>query len=93
MGCGMAILAMLAGLMELSKVPEGQPLRDTYRHMGLMLVAFSLFTVRLLLGLEQFQPVAPNLALLCVDVGGLISLVFGGWFGGQLVYQHGIGKN
>lgn len=92
-GCGMAILAMLAGLLELSKVPEGQPLRDTYWHIGLMLAAFSLFTVRLLLGLEQFQPVAPNLALLCVDVGGGISLVVGGWFGGRLVYQHGIGEN
>ncbi|MBO1927230.1 DUF2231 domain-containing protein [Thiomicrorhabdus sp. 6S2-11] len=91
-GCGMALLAMLAGLLELPKVPEGSPLRDTYWHMSLMLAAFMLFSIRLLLGQEQFQPIAPNLALLCVDVMGLICLIAGGWLGGRLVYGHDIGR-
>ncbi|MEX2516201.1 MAG: DUF2231 domain-containing protein [Gammaproteobacteria bacterium] len=92
-GCGMALLAMLAGFLELPKVPEGPPLRDTYWHMSLMLAAFTLFSIRLLLGQEQFQPIAPNLALLCVDAVGLICLVVGGWLGGRLVYGHGIGRS
>ncbi len=91
-GCSMALLAMLAGFVELSKVPEGPPLRDTYWHMSLMFAAFTLFSVRLLLGQEQFQPIAPNLTLLCVDVIALVCLVVGGWLGGRLVYEHGVGR-
>lgn len=91
-GCGMALVAMLAGILELSRVPEGPPLRDTYRHMSFMLTAFSLFTVRLLLYLKQWQAIAPDAIALSLDVAGFICLVFGGWFGGRLVYGHGIGQ-
>lgn len=92
-GCSTAVIAMLAGLLELSRVPEGPPLRDTYWHMGVMLLAFTLFTLRLLLGLDQWQPVAPNGTALWLDVGGFVCLAVGGWLGGRLVYGHGIGHN
>src|SRR5690606_25299506 len=58
--CSAAVFAMLAGLLELSRVPDGPPLRDTYWHMAAMLLAFALFTTRLLIGLDQWQPVAPD---------------------------------
>src|SRR3546814_4421804 len=48
-GCVTAVLAMLAGMVELTRVPEGAALRDTWWHMGLMLTATSLFATRLLL--------------------------------------------
>lgn len=91
-GCGMAVLAMLAGLWELSRVPEGRPLRDAYWHMGAMLLAFTLFATRLLLGLEQLQAIAPDAISLWLDTGGFIALAVGGWLGGRLVYGHGVGQ-
>ncbi len=88
-GCGMGLLAMLAGLLELSRVPKGPPLRDAYRHMGIMSLAFTLFTTRLLLGPDESQPDAVALWL---DAAGFIGLAAGGWLGGRLVYVHGLGR-
>lgn len=92
-GCGMGVLAMLAGLLELSRVQEGLPLRDTYWHMSAMLLAFTLFTTRLLVGQDQWRPLAPDTVALCLDAAGFICLVVGGWLGGYLVYGHGIGQS
>ena len=91
-GCGMALLAMLAGLMELPRIPEGPALRDTYLHMGTMIVAFMFFTLRLLLRLDLLQPLAPDGLSLLLDAGGFLALVAGGWLGDRLVYGHGIGS-
>lgn len=91
-GCGMAVLAMLAGMMELARVPEGLALRDAWWHMGVMLVALLLFTTRLLLRLDHLQPLAPDTVSLLLDVGGFLALAVGGWLGGKLVYGHGIGR-
>jgi uncharacterized membrane protein len=89
-GCGMAVPAMLVGLLELTRVPEGPPLRDAYYHIGAMLLAFTLFTTRLVLGLEQLQAIAPNAISLWLDAGGFIALVVGGGLGSRLVYRHGV---
>lgn len=91
-GCTMAVLAMLAGMMELGRVPQGPALRDTWLHMSFMLGALMLFGMRLLLGLHHFRPVAPDGVSLLLDGGGFIALVIGGWFGGRLVYGHGVGR-
>ncbi len=90
-GCLMALLAMVAGLMELPRIPDGPALRDTYWHMGIMLTAFALFSARLLLGLDHMQPQPPDLLSLLLDGAGFIALAIGGWLGGRLVYGHGIG--
>jgi len=92
-GCGMAFVAMLAGLIELSKVPEGLAMRTAYWHMSAMLIASTLFCARLLLRLEDWRPLGPNTASLLLDAGGFISLVLGGWFGSKLVYHHGVGRS
>lgn len=92
-GCAMALVAMLAGMMELSRVPEGAPMRDAWVHMGAMLTAFTFFVVRLVLRLDHLQPMAPDAASLALDAGGFLALAVGGWFGGRLVYGHGVGSN
>lgn len=92
-GCVTAVVAMLAGMMELTRVPEGAALRDAWWHMGLMLTALGLFSARLLLRLDQLQALAPNTVSLLLDAGGFLALAAGGWFGGRLVYGHGIGRN
>ncbi|SDK78573.1 Uncharacterized membrane protein [Methylophilus rhizosphaerae] len=89
-GCGMAVIAMLAGLLELSYVPEGPAMHTTYWHMGLMLAACALFSARLLLRLENFQSMQPNAVSLILDSFGLSALLFGGWLGGKLVYHHNV---
>lgn len=91
-GCAIAVIAMVAGLLELARIPEGPALRDAYLHMGLMLTAFALFTARLLLGLDHLQPVAPGTLALVLDAVGFVALATGGWVGGRLVYGHGIGR-
>lgn len=92
-GCAMAVLAMLVGMAELSRVPEGAPMRDAWLHMGAMLTAFTFFTVRLLLRLDDLQPLAPDTVSLALDAGGFIALAVGGWFGGRLVHGHGVGRD
>jgi uncharacterized membrane protein len=91
-GCAMAVVAMLAGLLELARVPEGVAMRDTYLHMSAMLVALLLFATSLLLRLDHLKPLAPNIASLLLDTGGFLALAVGGWLGGKLVYGHGVGR-
>jgi len=91
-GCAAGLLAMAAGLLELSRVPEGPALRDVYLHMGLMLTAFALYSTRLLLRVDHLQPLAPDVLSLWLDVAGFAALAIGGWLGGRLVYGHGIGR-
>ncbi len=91
-GCVMAVAAMVAGLVELARVPDGEAMRDAYAHMGAMLVALALFGTRLVLGLDDFRPLAPDAVALLLDACGFASLVVGGWLGAKLVYSHGIGQ-
>ena len=91
-GCAMAVVAMLAGLLELARVPEGVAMRDAYLHMSAMLVALLLFATRLLLRLDHLKPLAPNIASLLLDTGGFLALAVGGWLGGKLVYGYGVGR-
>lgn len=90
-GCAMAVVAMLAGMMELPHVPEGDAMRDAWLHMGAMLIAFTLFAIRLFLGLDPARSFAPGGISLALDAGGFVALAAGGWFGGRLVYGHGVG--
>jgi len=92
-GCAMAPIAMLAGMIELPRVPEGAPMTDAWLHMGGMLTAFTFFTARLFLRLDHWQALAPDTASLMLDAGGSVALVVGGWFGGRLVYGHGVGRD
>lgn len=91
-GCTIAVIAMIAGLVEFARIPEGQAMRDAYLHMGAMLIAFSLFTARLLLRLDHLQPLAPDPVSLLLDAGGFAFLAAGGWLGAKLVYHHGAGR-
>lgn len=91
-GCTMALAAMLAGMMELPRVPEGAAMRDAWAHMGAMLAAFTFFTARLLLRLDHLQPLAPDAISFALDAAGFLTLAVGGWFGGRLVYGHSVGR-
>lgn len=91
-GCLTALAAMLTGMLELARIPEGPALKATWLHMAAMLTAFSLFLASLILRLEELQPQAPTLSVLIIDGLGFIALAFGGYMGGRLVYGHGVGR-
>lgn len=91
-GCAMALAAMLAGLMELPRVPEGAAMQTAYWHMGAMLLACTAFLVRLLWRLEDWRPLEPDAVSLLLDTAGFFCLAAGGWLGGRLVYHHGVGR-
>jgi len=85
---------MLAGMIELMKVPEGgAPSRDAHLHMGLMLGAFSFYLCSLVFRLQGSHPLPPNNTSLILDALGFSCLALGGWLGARLVYQHGIGTS
>jgi uncharacterized membrane protein len=90
-GCTLALAAMLAGLWDITRVPEGPALRAAHAHMAAMLLAFGAFCTRLLLRLDHLQPLPPNAASLLLDAAGMAALLLGGWLGAQLVYRHGVG--
>src|SRR5699024_8327344 len=91
-GCVMALLAMLAGLLEIISIPEdGDAMRDAIIHAGFMIAALLLFGIRFMQGPYGLAPVAPNMLSFILDAAGFLVLFIGGWYGGRLVYQHGIG--
>lgn len=91
-GCLIALPAMLAGMAELPRIPEGPAFRETWAHMTAMLTAFALFLGRLVLGLDGVQPQPPGGLALTLAALGFVALAAGGWLGGRLVYHHGIGR-
>lgn len=91
-GCIMALIAMLAGMLEIVRVPSGAAMRDAYVHMGTMFLALLLFASRLMLEPYNFQPIPPGALGLLLDAGGFVALIVGGWFGGRLAYGHGVGS-
>ncbi len=91
-GCIMALVSMAAGLADFSKVPEGPAMHAGYWHRSGVLLAFSLFGVRLFVHTQSTGANPPSLMVLALDTAGMACLLVGGWFGGQLVYVHGVGQ-
>jgi uncharacterized membrane protein len=92
LGTLIALAAMAAGFVELLKVPAQHPAtRDLNRHMLLMLGAWCLYAASLFLRLQGTTLTAPDALDLGLSVVGFVVLGIGGWFGGKLVYTHGVG--
>lgn len=91
-GLVIALAAMAAGMYELTRVPEGgAALRDAYLHMGLMLLAFSLYLASALVRIDEARLGPPDVVALVTSASGFLALLAGGYMGGRLVYGHGIG--
>lgn len=92
MGTLTALAAMAAGFIELLKVDAEDPaMRDLTRHMLLMVAAWSLYAASLFLRLQGTILTRPDALGLGLSVAGFVALGVGGWFGGKLVYVHGVG--
>jgi uncharacterized membrane protein len=87
-----ALVAMLAGFYELTKLAEGSPAwRDVYLHMGAALAAASLYACALLLRWQDGALTPPGAPCIALDLAGFAALAVAGWLGGRLVYGHRLG--
>ena len=93
-GTVMAVPAAISGVMELTALENGHPAEDiAMRHMLLMSSAFAVYLAALLV---RDGPAVPEgwraYAALALSTGGLALLVLGGWYGGRMVYEYGVGR-
>ncbi|SFL34735.1 Uncharacterized membrane protein [Nitrosomonas aestuarii] len=87
-----AIFAMIAGLVELTKIDQQSiAMKTANQHMVLAMVSWSLYTVSLFLRLDGTTLTQPSNLAILLSVIGLAVLCVAGWKGGQLVFEHGVG--
>lgn len=87
-----ALVAMASGLLEFVKIDDASPaLADANRHMLLVMGAWLCYAASLAVRMERFSLVKPNALALGLGVLGFLVLIAAGWFGGRLVYTHGVG--
>ncbi len=91
--CG-ALPTAGAGLVDYVAIKEGHPATKTgMTHMLLMLTAVTFFGIGLLVRGGAAPPHGmARLGTVAMDVAGALVLTIGGWYGGELVFAHGIGR-
>ena len=95
LGIAIALVAATVGAVDYSTIAEKHPAHGTaLRHMLVMLTTVGVYSVSLLVRGGASVPVGPRLIVIIGLEGlGLLLLSVGGWYGGHLVFHHGIGRN
>jgi uncharacterized membrane protein len=93
-GLILAFLALVTGLIDYVKIPQGGPAESAaMRHMMIMVVALLIYGGSLLV--RFYSPAAVGglfVTAIVLSLAGLVVLLIGGWYGGELVYRHGVGR-
>ncbi|PKO84953.1 MAG: hypothetical protein CVU17_01930 [Betaproteobacteria bacterium HGW-Betaproteobacteria-11] len=91
-GLALSLPAMAVGFIDFANIGDNPAAgRAAMRHMMAMSSAACVALIDLLLRHGQSIPSSPLLLLgLSLSCMGLVFI--GGWFGGELVYRHGIGR-
>ncbi len=89
-----AIPTACVGLVDYGAIPEGHAAAKTgSTHMVLMATAVACFAIALVV---RGSPQAPHgmarVGVVALDASGAAFLLLGGWYGGELVFGHGIGS-
>ncbi|HEY7688667.1 MAG TPA: DUF2231 domain-containing protein [Dongiaceae bacterium] len=94
-GLAMALPAMAAGLMELRSIGEGSAaMRVATWHLTVMATVWLCFLVALLLSGASSAVIGSPTAQLTAAASaviGFLLMAVGGWLGGRLVYEFGVG--
>jgi uncharacterized membrane protein len=92
-GLIMAVLAMIAGLVELRAIDEsGEAMQVATWHMMVMATAWVFFLLALVLPISAgLDPATAQLVGVLSAGAGFLLMGAGGWLGGQLVYEFGVG--
>lgn len=86
-----ALVAMAAGFADLLALPAEHPaLRDAQRHLLWVSLAWSGYAASLLLRVDGLSLRAPDTLALALSAAAFAALAVAGWFGGRLVYEHGL---
>ena len=95
LGLATAAVAACAGAVDYAAIPQGDPaLRTATRHMLLMLCAVSPYVLSLVVRGGASAPRGASLwAVFALEGLGLLLLSAGGWYGGHLVFHHGVGRD
>lgn len=93
-GTVMAVPAAITGLMELGTLKDGHPATNiAIRHMLIMGCAFAVYACALVVRGGPLMPEGWRFyGALSLSTVGLALLAAGGWYGGRMVYQYGIGR-
>jgi uncharacterized membrane protein len=91
-GCLAGLGAAVAGLVDFAALPAEHPAgRAANLHLYLMVSALALFGTSVLV--RHGRPAAgASPGVLALDVGGFLILAAGGFFGAEMVYRHGVGR-
>lgn len=94
-GTIMAVPAAIAGVMEFVALEKAHPAEGiAMRHMLLMGTAFAVYVAALAVRGGPLVPEGWRLyAALSLSTAGLGLLAVGGWYGGRMVYQYGVGRD
>jgi uncharacterized membrane protein len=94
-GLVMSLPALITGMIDFVALPQkGTVERVAFRHMTIMITAILMFTGSFFIRYGIEVPSGWRLiSSVSLSFFGLIFLLLGGWFGGQLVYRHGAGSN
>jgi uncharacterized membrane protein len=87
-----AIPTVLFGLTDYAAYVRGErPERLALLHMIVILSALGMFALSIVCRSPEPNYSVPRLVPLIFDCLGMLLVAVGGWFGGELVYGHGIG--
>jgi uncharacterized membrane protein len=89
-----AAAAACAGAVDYAAIPQGDPaLQTAGRHVLLMLSAVTPYILSLVVRGGAAAPHGARLAaVFALEGAGLSLLAAGGWYGGHLVFHHGVGR-
>ncbi len=81
---------IVTGLIDYAAIPQQHPaLKNATWHMWIMLSAATAYACSLIARLGHSLSIGLAVG---ISVLGLLLLLLGGWFGGELVFRHGIGS-
>ena len=89
-GLVMAALAAVAGLIDFFGEPRIRALRESWMHMIGNVIVVVLELVNFFLRYGEQPATVPSLGVLISGVAAVL-LIFNGWMGWQMVYQHRVG--
>ncbi len=83
-----AVLAAVPGLIDLLTLRRSRAWSTGLWHMTCNVTALILFIIAFAIG---WTSAGPSVATLVLSIVGLVVMSIGGWLGGSLVYEHGVG--
>jgi len=93
-GLVMSIPALITGMIDFLTIPQEETVdRVAMRHMTIMITSITMYSCSFFIRLGVEIPIGWRLiSSVSLSLLGLIFLLIGGWFGGQLVYRHAVGS-